>query len=332
MPYDGKILARARAELARTRQENEEEQGRRYRLASSKIEQLGILDSKLRAQMTELVRVTISKRPDLKQRIKDIETENLELQAQRAEMLVEAGFPIDYLDDIYSCKKCHDTGLFEGRQCSCLSRIYNRILTEELSPLMRSGNESFDNFDLTFYPAEYDFSLSASPREVMRLVCERCRRFAEAFPDDGTNLLMQGGTGLGKTYLSACIAKVVSGKGYSVCYDSAAAAFEAFEKQKFSRDPDEAERAAARVSRMLDCDLMILDDLGTEMVTSLTASALYTLINSRIINRKPIIISTNCSNEELTRKYNPQICSRISGEFKTLPFCGSDIRILKKTR
>ena len=332
MPYDRSILARARAELARDRQENEEELSRRIRLANSRIEQLGILESKLRSQMTDLVRVTISKRPDMLQKIREIEEENLELQAQRAEMLVEAGFPIDYLDDIYSCEKCHDTGIYEGKPCSCVLRRYNRILTEELSPLMRSGNESFDNFDLTFYPAEYDFSLSASPREVMRLVCERCRSFADRFPEDGTNLLMQGGTGLGKTYLSACIARVVSAKGYSVCYDSAATAFEAFEKQKFSRDADEAEKATAKVSRMLDCDLMILDDLGTEMITSLTISALYTLINTRTINRKPIIISTNCSNEELTRKYSPQICSRLSGEFKTLPFCGSDIRILKKDR
>ena len=102
MPYDGSILAKARAELARDRQENEEEQSRRIRLANSRIEQLGILESKLRSQMTELVRVTISKRPDMLQKIREIEEENLELQAQRAEMLVEAGFPLDYLDDIYS--------------------------------------------------------------------------------------------------------------------------------------------------------------------------------------------------------------------------------------
>ena len=332
MPYDGRILTKARAELERERLENEEEQNRRYRLATSRIEQLGMLESKLRSQMTDLVRVTISKKPDMLKRIQEIEVENLELQAQRAEMLIEAGFPTDYLDDIYSCDKCHDTGIINGRPCSCLLRKYNRILTEELSPLMRSGDESFENFDLTFYPAEYDFSLSASPREVMRLVCERCRKFAYDFPEDTSNLLMQGGTGLGKTFLSACIARVVSGKGYSVCYDSAASAFEAFEKQKFSRDPDEIERAGAKVNRMLDCDLMILDDLGTEMVTSLTISALYTMINTRTINRKPMIISTNCTNEELGRKYTPQICSRISGEFKTLPFCGNDIRILKKNR
>ncbi len=332
MQYNGRILAEARAELGRIRQENEKEQSRRTRLAYSKAEQLSLLDAKLRAQMTELVRVTIAHRPDMQQRIRELESENLELQAQRAEMLVEAGFPMDYLKDLYSCEKCRDTGIYEGKPCTCLQRIYNRLLTAELSSLLLDGDESFDHFDLTFYPAEYDFSLSASPREVMRLVLERCRSFAEDFPKDKTSFLLQGGTGLGKTYLSACIARVVAEKGYSVCYDSAASAFEAFEKQKFSRDPEEAERAASKVSRMLDCDLMILDDLGTEMITSLSISALYTLINTRIINGRPTIISTNCSDEELARKYTPQICSRFAGEFKTLPFCGNDIRILKKSR
>ncbi|MBR0353219.1 MAG: ATP-binding protein [Oscillospiraceae bacterium] len=332
MSYNGRLLADARAELERIRQENEKEHSLREQLAYSKVEQLGLLDARLRSQMTELVRVTVARRPDMMQRIREIEEENLELQARRAEMLTEAGFPMDYLDDIYSCEKCHDSGVFEGKPCSCLQKIYNRLLTAELSPIMLDGNEDFANFDLSFYPAEYDFTLSASPRDVMRLVLDRCRSFAEDFPKDVPNLLLRGGTGLGKTYLSACIAKVVAEKGYSVCYDSAAFAFEAFEKQKFSRDPEESERSAAKVSRMLDCDLMILDDLGTEMVTSLTVSALYTLINTRLISRRPIIISTNCSNEELAKKYSPQICSRILGEFKILPFCGSDIRLLKKSR
>ena len=163
----------------------------------------------------------------------------------------------------------------------------------------------------------------------MGLVCKSCRKFADSFPEVSANLLFQGGTGLGKTYLSACIARVVADKGYSVCYDSAAAALEAFETQKFSRDPEESEKAAARVARMLDCDLMILDDLGTEMITSVSLSALYTLINSRLNAGKRMIVSTNCSDEELQRKYTPQICSRIRGEFLRLPFVGRDLRTKK---
>ena len=164
----------------------------------------------------------------------------------------------------------------------------------------------------------------------MRIVRDAGRKFADNFPNVSSNLLFQGGPGLGKTFLSACIARVVAEKGCSVCYDSAVSALEAFEKQKFSRDPDEADAASARVRRMLDCDLMILDDLGTEMVTPMSVSALYTLINTRLVNRRKMIISTNCSEEELAKKYTPQICSRIAGEFIALPFVGQDIRKLKR--
>ena len=143
------------------------------------------------------------------------------------------------------------------------------------------------------------------------------------------DLLLQGGTGLGKTYLSACIARVVADKGCSVCYDSASSALEAFERQKFSRDPEEAEAAAVRVRRMLSCDLMLLDDLGTEMVTPMSLSALYTLINTRLVNGRRTVISTNCSDEDLQSRYTPQIVSRLNGEFLHLPFVGQDIRLLK---
>ena len=164
----------------------------------------------------------------------------------------------------------------------------------------------------------------------MTSVLHHCRHFAENFPSYASNLLLRGGTGLGKTYLSACIARVVAERGYSVCYDSTAIALEAFERQKFSRSPDEAEAATVRVNRMLSCDLMILDDLGTEMITPMSTSALYTLINTRLNNDRLTVISTNYSEEELERKYTPQICSRIQGEFKLLPFYGEDIRMLKK--
>ena len=126
--------------------------------------------------------------------------------------------------------------------------------------------------------------------------------------------------------------EVIAEKGYSVCYDSASSALEAFERQKFSRDPDDAEAASIRVQRMLSCDLMILDDLGTEMVTPMSLSALYTLINSRLNGNLRTIISTNCTDEELERRYTPQICSRIKGEFLELPFCGTDIRQLKRKK
>lgn len=328
--YDGKLLARARTRLEQRRADNQTEHQRRLAEVYARLPAVEEIDGRLRGQMAELVRLTLSRSADQQRQIAALRDENLELQMRRAELLVEAGYPLDYLDELCDCEKCRDTGVYQGAPCECLEKLYNRELTKELGVLLRHGDECFENFDLSLYPDDYDPGLGGSPRQAMELVYSGCKRFAENFPQVSANLLLRGGTGLGKTYLSACIARVVAEKGYSVCYDSAASALEAFERQKFARDGAEAEAAAARVRRMLDCDLMILDDLGTEMVTSLSVSALYTLLNTRLVNGKKIILSTNCTIEELKRRYNPQIGSRLAGEFTELRFAGRDIRLLKK--
>lgn len=328
MAYDGKILARARQQLDKRREENQNEQQRRLRMVYLRVPEIQQIDQRLRSHMAELVKLTVSRSPDLAQRLSALERENLDLQMRKAELLVEKGWSADYLDEIISCEKCRDTGIYEGAPCRCLETLYNMELTKELGILLRNGDESFELFDLSLYPQSDE--LGQNPREIMKIVSDSCRRFAENFPEVGTNLLLQGGTGLGKTYLSACIAREIAKKGHSVCYDSAASALEAFELQKFSKDAEVAANAAARVRRMLDCDLMILDDLGTELVTASSTSALYTLINTRLVNGRRMIISTNCTDEELRRLYTPQICSRINGEFISLPFVGRDIRMMKK--
>ena len=328
MAYDGKLLARARAQLDLIRSDNQAEHQRRLSLVYARVPEIQRMDETMRRQMTELVRLTISHPADLKERLAALEKDNLDIQVRRAELLVENGWSVEYLDDIYSCPKCRDSGVYEGGVCSCLEKLYNKELTKELGTLLQHGDESFARFDLNYYDAAPVNGVS--PRETMTMVLGACRKYADNFPVVSANLLFQGGTGLGKTYLSACIARVVAAKGYSVCYDSAAAALEAFEVQKFSRDPEASEAANARVRRMLDCDLMILDDLGTEMVSSISTSALYTLLNTRLVNGNKIIISTNCSDEELQKKYTPQIYSRIKGEFLRLPFVGRDIRLIRK--
>ncbi len=331
MPYDGKLLARAREQLELRRAANQAEQQRRLSAAYARVPEIQHIDNQMRVQMTELVRLTLSHRGDLTERIEQLKKDNLELQARRAELLVEQGWPMEFLDEICSCPKCRDTGIYNGAPCECLHKLYNQELTKELGVLLRSGDESFDRFDLTLYSSQPDAS-GIPPRENMAQVLAACKKFAANFPQVSTNLLLQGDTGLGKTFLSACIAREVAEKGYSVCYDSAGAALDAFEKQKFARDGEEAENAARRVRRMLECDLMILDDLGTEMGTSFSISSLYSLLNTRLVNQKRTIISTNCTWEELQRRYTPQICSRLEGEFLCLPFTGTDIRRLRRDR
>ena len=333
MAYDGKLLARARGELEKQKAANRAEQLRRQGEVYAALPEIGRIDQALRGHMARLVRLTIAGGPAMAGEIQNIRDENLDLQMRRAELLTAGGFGADYLDEIVSCPLCRDTGIYEGKVCRCLDRLYNAELTKELGILMRRGDESFAQFDRTLYPDTPGTGVDGmSARETMDMVFSVCRDYAEGFTPHAPNLLFQGGTGLGKTYLSACIARVVAGKGFSVCYDTASSALELYEKAKFSRDSAEGEQAALRIRRMESCDLMILDDLGTEMLTQMSQSALYTLINNRLVNERPTIISTNLSNEELARRYTPQIASRILGEFKHFPFVGEDIRRLRRDR
>lgn len=321
MGLDGKLLARARENLESIHADNVAEHYLRQNRIYSRIPEIADIDQRLRMQMVELVGATIKKGAELTSAVSALEKESLELQARKAELLVENGYEMTYLDDIFSCPVCRDTGYVGGKMCSCLKALYNAELTRELSSLLKNNDECFEKFDLSLY---------GSARESMEIVFDTCREYALSFSERSMNLLFQGGTGLGKTFLSACIARVVAENGHSVCYDTASAALEAFETKKFARDAETAEKAATKVERMLDCELMILDDLGTEMPTPMAVSALYTLINTRLVSGKKTIISTNLEDTELFRRYNPQICSRLDGEFTKLPFFGTDIRVLKK--
>ena len=191
------------------------------------------------------------------------------------------------------------------------------------------GTQSFETFSLDWYSRERNFTAGISPRENMEWVYNTCRTYAMNFaPGVSGNLLLTGGTGLGKTFLSAAIAREVSEKGHSVVYDTAGHIFAQFEQQKFTRE----EEADDHVERVLNCDLLILDDLGSEMTTSFVQSALYQIVNTRQMERRSTIISTNLTPGELARRYTPQIASRIEGEYTLLPFAGEDIRKLKKER
>ena len=326
MTNDGKLLARARAELEKRREDNRLEQQRRQSAVYARLPELRAIDAQLRAQMAELVRLTIAKDPGLRERLDALREENLALQARRAELLRAAGYAEDWLDEIVSCPKCRDSGIYEGGVYSCLEKLYNAELTKELGTLLRQGDECFERFDLSLYPTAVDLRTGRLQRDIMRITFDVCKDYAEDFTSASPNLRFWGGTGLGKTFLSACIARVVAEKGFSVCYESAAAALECYERAKFRRDTEEGAEAARRVRRMEGCDLMILDDLGTEMLTPMSQSALYSLLNRRLVEGRPTIVSTNLDDEALSARYLPQISSRLLGEFKALPFVGEDIR------
>lgn len=193
------------------------------------------------------------------------------------------------------------------------------------------GSQSFDTFSLDWYSDRMEAGQKKSARAHMEeRVYNSCAEYAHRFGRKPGNLLLFGAPGLGKTHLSAAIAREVSGGGWSVVYDTAAHVFERFESQKFGRE--EGDEASSDVERILNCDLLILDDLGTEMTTAFVQSALYQIINTRLMEKKSTIINTNLTPEKLAQRYTPQIASRIEGEYELLPFVGEDIRKLKRER
>ena len=323
---EGRLLARARAQQEALRTAHRAEEDRRRREVSEKIPEIGSINASLRAILGEMVRAAMRQSA---RSAEELQKESLALQEKRAALLVRGGYPRNYLDPICSCERCRDTGWADGKICECLQKLYRAEQTAELAPLLKQGNETFENFRLEYYSPVAPAS-GVSPRAQMERVLRTCRTYAESFGAQSPNLLFTGEPGLGKTFLSAAIARVVASKGCGVAYDTVSGLLAAFEREKFSRDTDESSDAASRVRQLMGCDLLILDDLGTEMLPQISVSALYTLINTRLVNGKKTIISTNLTDAELARRYTPQICSRLEGEFTHLPFVGTDIRKLKQ--
>ena len=325
---EGRLLARARERQGQIRTDNKAEEARRRREIYARLPEVERLDASLRAVMGELVGRVLG-RPGRSN--EELEAESLSLQTQRASLLRENGYDEHYLDPIYACPKCRDTGWVNDGLCDCLQKLYKQEQTRELAPLLGSGDESFDSFRLEYYsPAAPQGE--RSPREQMQRVLTICRNYAEDFGAGSPNLLFTGAPGLGKTFLSAAIARVVAEKGFSVAYDTTAGTLSAFERDKFSRDSDGQGDAASRVRQLLGCDLLILDDLGTEMSTSFTQSALYSLIDGRLRAGKKTIISTNLGYDGIAERYGAALASRLNGEYEWLTFRGRDIREIKKER
>ncbi|SHH76707.1 DNA replication protein DnaC [Sporobacter termitidis DSM 10068] len=329
MSLDGKLLSRAKLRLEAKKRDNEALQAKRLEEVYARCPRVRALDLALKASVMDVIGLALRGDGDPAEAVDAIRDKNLALQAERIQALTAAGFPGDYLDHEYLCNTCHDTGYAGTELCSCLRDLYLEEQRASLSSLFKLGSETFDSFDLSWYDDTPDPATGVSPRYKMEFIYDTCVDYATRFPRRSTNLFLSGGTGLGKTFLSACIARVVADKGFSVVYDTAASIFSKFEEEKFYKGGDlTATRDELR--RYLDCDLLIMDDLGTEMTTSFTVSALYELVNSRLIAGRKTIISSNLSAGELYGRYSPQIASRIEGEYHVLNFCGRDIRLLKK--
>lgn len=255
--------------------------------------------------------------------IRNLARTNLEAQQKRRELLKANGFPEDWLDVPYLCKKCEDTGAVNGLVCECFKKLLRSIEYEKLCSDLPIEKFRFDNFSLDYYPD----GPGISPKKRMESNLNYCKAYAADFSKSSPSLLLYGMTGLGKTHLSLAIAGKAVEAGHGVIYTTAQNLFNRLEREKFGR----GENGNTEQS-VLDCDLLIIDDLGTEFSTQFTLSALYNIVNCRDLEGRPTIISTNLTPERIKETYSDRIASRILSNYTMLKFEGADIRQIKTTR
>jgi len=254
-------------------------------------------------------------------------------EARKMKLLAEHGFPEDYLDPVCSCKDCHDTGFVGNKQCHCFRQAVISLFYTQSGLQDVLKKENFDNFSLGYYPDDMISQGSGlSSRQIMEENLSVCREFASGFDHlVRPYLLLFGESGLGKTFLSHCIAKELIESAHSVIYFSAKDLFDRLGDLRFrsGRSLDGRADPDFDPDILQSSDLLIIDDLGTEMPNDFTKSEFFNILNTRVISGKGIIISTNKDLMDISDTYSPRIMSRISENFRLLHFYGRDIRILK---
>lgn len=323
MAYSAKVIALARERLEQENADKKQLYNTRREQVYAALPEVRQLDQQMHLNMTQAAQAVLGKDADVVGVISAARQQNTCLQQKRDGLVAEA-FGENYLQEPL-CPHCGGVGYVGTAMCQCLQELCRLEQMEQISSL-GCGSGNFSDFRLDYYSERIDPKLGISPREVMEQNVKLCRKFAKPFA--GGNMLFVGGTGLGKTFLSACVATQVALQGYSVAYESAGHLFYKLERERFSPD----EEILQQVKTLRECDLLIVDDLGTEMPGNFVTAALYTLVNDRLLSGKSTVISTNLTVDEIAQRYNPQIASRLQGNYRLLPFIGDDIRILKNRR
>ena len=247
------------------------------------------------------------------------------LRAQKNDLLTSAGFSANYLDPIYSCQDCHDTGYQGMNKCHCFQRAVVQMLYEESNLAKILESENFDNFSLRYYSSNFfdERDKTRSAKDVAKKAYEDAQSFAKQFSQKHSNLLIGGDVGVGKTFLANCIAKEALDRGHSVLYYSAIDLFQLLGAASFERHDAEVQYTRSLIE---DVELLIIDDLGTEYTNHVVVSNFFNLINHRLTRKKSTIISTNLSNIILQDRYTARTCSRIFANYKKISLIGDSIR------
>ena len=323
MAYSAEVVKRARARLAQAKEDRESENRQHLAEAYAQVPRIREIDMELRRTMAQAAQAAFLQGTDGRELLEQVRIRNMDLQQERA-LLAATHFEVGYLDESPICENCGGSGYVGTTMCECLRELCRQEQKKEIS-VLSGGKESFAQFKLEYYSDLIDPKYGASPRTIMERNFQNCRRYALTFSPNSGNLLFVGGTGLGKTFLSACVARAVADRGYSVVYETASHLFSKLEQAKFNSN-EETRREADKLTA---CDLLIIDDLGTEMPGQFVTAALYSLLNDRLRAGMPMVISTNLNVDEMARRYSPQIASRLHGDFQRLTFVGEDIRVLK---
>lgn len=253
------------------------------------------------------------------------------LKQEKETLLAMNGYPADYLDMHYTCPICRDTGYVNNRKCSCFNQLELSTLYSASHLSQDDEGETFGSFSLDWYSEERQKG-QPSARSLAADALQISRDFVSGFDDRFENLLLTGPVGVGKSFLSHCIARSLLDTGHGVVYLSAYDLFNLLGRYEFSGrggDPDDKARIREAHSALFDCDLLVIDDLGTEVTNTFTVAQLFLIMNDRFAARKPVVLSTNLTLNEIRNKYSERIASRIAGSYTILPMAGDDIRIRK---
>lgn len=328
MAYGKNIYSKANITLDNRRAKALDEAVLRKEKLYKEINRVEQIDRELVSTSVSIAK-TVLKGSNVKAELEKLREHNENLQKERAELLKKYGYPEDYDEPQYFCAACEDKGSVEknGKTvvCDCFKKLLTDIACDELNKTSPLSLSTFDSFKLSYYPENME-GQTASPYKRMSKIYDYCISYAYGFGANSKSLLMRGSTGLGKTHLSLAIANEVIKKGYGVVYVSAPDILSKLEKEHFSYNYQKENEIT---DTLLDCDLLIIDDLGTEFSTQFTTATIYNIFNSRILSKKPIIINTNMTLSELEATYSQRFVSRVIGCCDRLDFIGHDIRAKK---
>ena len=323
MIYSKEVFNLAEVEIARRHVEALTMFEKRQEELEIKAPEIAEVNRQLTNTSVELSKAIMSKKSDLQTTIEKIKDENLKAQKLIRILLKDFGYSEDYLDMHYTCKNCLDTGFKNGFRCECFNDLLKKYSIKEINNKSKIKLMNFADFKLDYYPNGTDERIGTSPRLEMTANLNECIKFVKDFSLESQSMFFVGKTGLGKTFLSSAIAKELMQKGYNVAFDSIQNFLRAIENEHFGRV-----FGTDTLQTLIDTDLLILDDLGSEFNSPFYASALYNIINTRLNKGVPTIISSNLSLKDLQSKYDDRIISRITGMFSILNFFGNDIRYI----